>query len=72
MWSSGLPVRLRLFVDPQGEVADIRVLQASDLDAEAVERLKRMFFETRFLPGKKDGVDVAAFMDIELQISDVR
>lgn len=70
--SSGLPLKLRLFVDQRGRVVDVRMLKVSTGDEEAAERLKRMFFETLFLPGKQRGSDVASYMDVELTISDAK
>ena len=64
--SSGLPVRLRLYVDRRGQVVEVVTLVASDADAAFVAALERMFRATAFLPGQRAGVDVASYMDIEL------
>ena len=64
--SSGLPVRLRLYVDRRGQVVEVVTLVASDADAAFVVALARMFRATAFLPGQRAGVDVASYMDIEL------
>ena len=63
---SGLPIRLRLYIDAVGAVAHIEVLQASDQDADVVDRMKEMFYDTQFLAGKRAGTEVAAYMDIEV------
>lgn len=69
--ASGLPIKLRLFVDARGHVVRIHVLEAAPLDMEAVVRLEQMFFETLFLPGKRLGSDVASYLDVEMVITDV-
>lgn len=69
--SSGLPIRLRLYIDELGVVANIEVLQASELDDDAVERMKRMFYDTRFLAGRRASTDVASFMDIEISLAEL-
>lgn len=69
--NSGLPIRLRLFVDARGAVAKVEVLQASQFDAEAVARLKDVFLATGFVPGRSNGVDVASYLDIELSLADL-
>ena len=65
---SGLPMRLRLFIDANGSVSDVAILQASDLDAEAVEAIKKMFSETAFVAGRRDGIDVPSFFDVEVRL----
>jgi len=70
--SSGLPLRLRLFVDERGRVVEVRAMQAAVGDDEVIDRLRRMFFETLFLPGKLRGNDVASYMDLELAIADAK
>ena len=64
--SSGLPVRLRLYIDRLGNVVSVVPLLASDADAAFVAALERMFRTTAFIPGQRGGVDVASYMDIEL------
>ena len=65
---SGLPIRLRLYIDALGAVANIEILQASEQDADVVDRMKKMFYETQFLAGRRTGADVASFMDIEVSV----
>ena len=69
--ASGLPIRLRLYIDALGAVASIEVLQASERDADVVDRMKNMFYDTRFLAGKRAGIDVASYMDIEVSVADL-
>lgn len=67
---SGLPIRLRLYVDKYGIVKDIHVLQTDDADGLAVERLEAMFYATTFIPARREGMDMSSYMDIELNITD--
>lgn len=68
---SGLPIRLRLFVDASGRCVDVQFLRASE-DAGTLERLRQMFLATHFLPARRGGADVDAYRDIELDVSDVK
>jgi hypothetical protein len=67
--NTGLPIRLRLYVDKHGVVKDIHTLQADDMDAMAVERLKAMFYATTFIPARREGKDMSSYMDIELNLA---
>ena len=70
--SSGLPLRLRLFVDEHGHVVEVLATQVAPGDEEVVQRLRRMFLETLFLPGKLNGADVPSYMDLELAITEAK
>ena len=70
--SSGLPLRLRLFVDERGRVVEVHAMQVQLGDEEVIVRLRHMFLETLFLPGKLRGNDVASYMDLELAITDAK
>jgi hypothetical protein len=63
---SGLPMRMRLFVDADGEVSRVDVLSSAPGDEETAQRVATMFRETAFTPGRLDGQDVASFIDIEI------
>lgn len=67
---SGLPVRLRLFIDAQGTVVDVRVLRSNE-DPELLDRLRRMLLATGFIPGRLNGADVASYKDIELNVGPI-
>jgi hypothetical protein len=62
---SGLPIRLRLFIDAQGQVARVRVLAAQE-DDETLAAVTGMFAATAFAPGRRGGRPVACFTDVEL------
>ncbi|GBG12633.1 uncharacterized protein NMK_0164 [Novimethylophilus kurashikiensis] len=62
---SGSPIRLRLFIDRNGLVVRIETLQAHEEDQLAIDQIKEVFSNTSFIPGKLQGVVVAAYQDIE-------
>ncbi len=64
--TSGLPVRLRIFIDRLGRVTAVKTLQAGLLDEEFAAGLQAMFLATAFIPGRLHGEDAASFLDIEL------
>jgi len=66
--ASGLPMRVRIFIDATGTVRDVEVIQADILDEEATDRVRDMFLATAFLPGKRESSAVASYMDIELDL----
>lgn len=68
--SSGLPIRLRLYVDSFGVVKDIHALHVDDADRSAVERLKAMFYSTAFIPARREGIDMSSYMDIEVTVAE--
>ncbi len=63
---SGMPIRLRLFIEADGTVSDIELQFAQAEDEPAAQRLAEMFRATGFLPGRLNGRDVASFLDIEI------
>jgi len=68
---SGLPMRLRLFIDAAGTVVDVTVLQAHE-EGEVVERVRAMFLATGFVAGRRSGEDVASYKDVELTLGPAR
>lgn len=65
VWS-GLPLRLRLFVDAAGRVVDVQPLVVAPGDEAALPRLREMFVATAFIPGRRAGHDVPSRLDLEL------
>jgi hypothetical protein len=63
---SGLPIRLRVFIDETGRVIEARVLQAQEVDEPALIALRRMLLATRYIPARRGDAEVASFQDIEL------
>jgi len=64
---SGLPLRLRLFIDADGVVVDTLVLQSAEAQ-EVVDRVREMFLATSFTAGTENGRAVPCFKDIELNV----
>jgi periplasmic protein TonB len=62
-------IRLEAVVDVDGTVGEVRLTQSLDrkfgLDDEAVETLMKW----KFVPGKKDGVDLPVLIDVEMSFS---
>jgi len=69
--ATGMPVRLRLFIDAYGTIKDIQVVQADGIDDTTIEQLKQMFYATKFIPGRRNGKDMPSYLDIELSIADL-
>ena len=65
---SGLPLRVRLFINADGTVVDVQVLQSTEQDA-LVEGVRQMFLATGFTAGTENGKPVPCYKDIELTIS---
>jgi hypothetical protein len=63
---SGLPIRVRLFVEEDGVISTVEVLSVAPGDEEAAAQVISMFRDTAFSPGRRGGRDVASFMDIEV------
>lgn len=65
---SGLPFRVRLFIDANGTVVDVQVLQSAE-DPALVEGVRKMFLSTGFTAGIENGKPVPCYKDIELTLS---
>jgi hypothetical protein len=68
---SGLPLRLRLFIDAQGRVVAVQPQHITPDDEAALPRLRAMFCATAFVPGRLQGRDVPSFTDIELGLETI-
>jgi hypothetical protein len=68
---SGLPLRLRLFIDAQGRVVAVQPQHITPDDEAALPRLQAMFSATAFVPGRLQGRDVPSFTDIELGLETI-
>lgn len=65
---TGLPIKLRIFVNVFGRIETIERLSNAQQDEEFLTRLEFLLKETAFLPAKKNGVNVDFVQDIELSI----
>lgn len=64
---SGLPLRIRLFIDADGHVVDVQVLQSAE-QPEVIDRVRRMFLATGFTSGTQGGRPVPCYKDIEMNV----
>jgi hypothetical protein len=65
--TTGLPIQLRLFINRFGKVVEIQIRQAPAADTRFVDQVVERFRATAFIPGRREGIDVPSFMDIELR-----
>ncbi|WP_148264839.1 hypothetical protein [Collimonas fungivorans] len=65
---SGVPIRVRLYIDASGVVTAIDKLQALDDDQQALERIETMLRHTSFMPARLAGADVNSYQDLEFHI----
>ena len=65
---SGLPIKLRIYINVFGKIDNIERLSNALQDEEFLNRIEFLLKETAFLPAKKDGVNVDFVQDIELSI----
>jgi hypothetical protein len=68
---SGLPMKVRLFVEADGTVSATELLASAPGDDETATQVMAMFRDTAFSPGRRRGVDVASFIDLEIILEPV-
>jgi hypothetical protein len=66
--ASGLPIRVRLYIDASGAVVGVEKLQALADDQPALEQIDKMLRGTAFMPARLAGVDVNSYQDLEFHI----
>ena len=66
---SGVPMRVRLFVDASGTVVDVVVLQSRDAD-DVQQRVREMFLATGFIAARANGLDVPSYKDVDIAVGD--
>jgi len=66
---SGLPLRLRLYIDADGRVTAVEALIVADNDRPALPALQAMFGATAYSPGRRQGRDVASTLDLALGVA---
>lgn len=64
--TTGMPIRLRLYIDETGVVQQVVPLEFAPDDEAAVFQLQRVFMDTTFLPGQRQGKYVRSYLDIEI------
>lgn len=68
---SGLPLRLRLYIDATGRVQRVEALQIAPQDGPALSALQAMFLNTAYSPGRLRNHDVASYTDLVLGVEPV-
>jgi len=68
---SGLPLRLRLYIDATGRVQRVEALQIAMQDRPALSALQAMFLNTAYSPGRLHNHDVASYTDLVLGVEAV-
>jgi hypothetical protein len=67
--SSGLPIKLRLYINAYGMVVKVEPISVLDQDVIFVEKLAKLLYEIRFLPAKREGLDVDSYQDLLLSFN---
>jgi hypothetical protein len=62
---SGLPIKLRLYINAFGRVVKIDQYDVLAQDIPMANRLEDLLKQMSFLPAKKDGINVDSYQDIE-------
>lgn len=66
---SGLPIKLRLFINARGQLVKIVQIAALDQDKEYIAQLEKLLFELVFMPAKKDSMDVDSYQDVQFSFN---
>lgn len=66
MPSTGMSIRLRLYIDEAGIVRRVEPLTFAPEDEKAVHRLQQVFRDTTFVAGRRQGQYVRSYLDIEI------
>jgi hypothetical protein len=61
---SGLPIKMRLYIDSEGRLVKIDSAQALEQDHALRKKLEQLLQDLAFLPAKKNGVSVNSYQDI--------
>ena len=66
MISNAWPIRLRLHIAADGQVALVEVVEAAPEDEAFAERLAELLRRTPHIPARRDGHDVASTKEVRL------
>ncbi|MPS47615.1 MAG: hypothetical protein E2592_01285 [Methylobacillus sp.] len=64
-WYSGLPIRLRLYIDSDGRVREVVQFSDRPEEKEFIAQLTQLLSHMRFIPAKINGHDVNSYQDVE-------
>ncbi len=66
---SGLPIKLRLYINASGKLVKIEPIALLDQDLEYATKLEKLLSELVFLPAKKNGLEVDSYQDIQFSFN---
>lgn len=66
---SGLPIRVRVYIDETGRVVDALVSIASEPDTQALDAVRDMFLATSYIAARYNGKEVASYQDVQLDFT---
>lgn len=66
---SGMPVRLRLYINASGKVVDIVRKYGLEQDEKMISRLESLLYQMTFMPARKNELDVSSYQDIEFNFN---
>jgi hypothetical protein len=69
--SSGLPIKLRLYINSLGRVVKVEPIAVLDQDVFFAEKLSSLLYEVRFLPAKRESLDVNSYQDLQLSFNPI-
>lgn len=67
--SSGLPITLRLYVNANGKLVKVVPIAVLEQDIAFVESLIKLLYEIKFLPAKREGLDIDSYQDLLLSFN---
>jgi hypothetical protein len=68
---SGLPMKVRLYIEADGTVSATELLSSAPGDEDSALQVMAMFRGTAFSPGRHLGIDAPSFIDIEIVLEPV-
>lgn len=66
---SGLPIKVRIYVNAFGELVKVEPIAVLQQDNAFVEKLTKLLYEIKFLPAKREGLDVDSYQDLLLSFN---
>lgn len=66
--NSGLPIRVRAYIDRSGNVVDVIPLSVETNDESAFALIAQMLVRTKFNPARRQSANVASYKDLEFKI----
>jgi hypothetical protein len=66
---SGLPIKLRLYVNAYGRLVKIDRIGVLEQDIAYVAQLESLLYDVAFLPAKREGFDVDSYQDLQLSFN---